>query len=162
MKDIPQNIRERVIALHLHTSKTQREIAADLGISQNAVGLIIRHFNATGTISTDRKGKCGRKPMLTPRDKTLIVRESKKDPTATAAEIQSRCGEIGDKVGLTTIRKTLRQGNRLTYRAKKIPLFDESKRICRLRWAKALRTSPVTFWSKVSVASAKVVILFLT
>ena len=160
MKDIPEHIRERIIALHNHTSKTQREIAVDLGVSQNLVGLVIRHFNATGTVSTDRKGKCGRKQKLTPRDKTLTVRESKKDPAATAAEIRSRCGAVGQKVGLTTIRKTLREGDRKTYRAKKVPQFNEAKRISRLRWAKEFKTRPIDFWSKVSVTLRNKMISF--
>jgi transposase len=150
MKDLPQNIRERVIALHRHTSKTQQEISADLDISQNAVSLIIRRFEATGMTTTMRRGKCGRKPKLTTREKNLIVRESKKDPSLTASEIKTRSGAVGEKVSLTTVRQTLRDYGRKVYRTRRVPLLDRAKRVARLAWAIEYKSQPMEFWSKVS------------
>jgi transposase len=94
MKDIPQSIRERVIALHKHTTKTQREIGTDLGISHNAVGLIIRRYESEGVITTSRAGRCDRKLILTNHDKSFLIRESRKYPAGTAVELKVRCGTI--------------------------------------------------------------------
>jgi transposase len=150
MKDIPQSIRERVIALHEHTSKSQREMGMNVGISQNAVGLIIRRYRSSGLVTTDRKGKCGRKSKLTNREKVLIIRESKKDATATAREIKTRVGEIGAKVSLTTVRQTLRDGDRKVYRAQRVPLLDKAKRVARRSWAQEHKDQSTEFWSRVS------------
>jgi transposase len=151
MKDIPQSIRDRVIALYEHTSQTQRGISTSLGISQNAVGLIIRRFQSTGLVSTDRVGKCGRKSKLTRREKILIVRESKKDPTLTASDIKSRVGAVGEKVSLTTVKKTLRDGGRKVYKARRMPMLDKAKRASRLSWAVEHKNYSDEFWSRVSI-----------
>jgi transposase len=107
MKDISQDKRERIIALHLHASKTQRQIANDLSVSQNVVSLIIRRFQATGSTTTKRKGHCGRKCKLTDREKKMVLRESKKNPRLTAAEIKHTSADIGAKVSVTTIKRIL-------------------------------------------------------
>jgi hypothetical protein len=46
------------------------------------------------------RGKCRRKPKLTTREKDLIVRQSKKDPSLTASEIKIRRSAAGEKVSL--------------------------------------------------------------
>ena len=82
MPDIPFNIREQVVLLNQHTSKSQREIAADLGITQKSVSNILRLHASKGTVETSRSGHCGRKQILSEKDKRLLVRESKKIPSS--------------------------------------------------------------------------------
>jgi transposase len=149
MKDISQDKRERIIALHLHTSKTQRQIANDLGVSQNVVSLIIRRFQATGSTTTKRKGHCGRKCKLTDREKKMVLRESKKNPRLTAAEIKHTSADIGAKVSVTTIKRILLESGRRAHRPIRAPQLDTTKRVRRRQWARVHLEFGMDFWEKV-------------
>ena len=106
MKDISASVRESVIALSQHTTKSQREIAADLGISQNAVSLIIRRFRTSGSSQTDRVGKCGRKPKLTEKDKRTLIRKSTINPRLSANQLKSDLSLAGVIVCLAYLSKS--------------------------------------------------------
>jgi transposase len=133
----------------MHSSKSQREIAADLGISQNAVGLIIRRFNETGESGTHRKGRCGRKQLLNNREKRVIIRECRKNPSISAGEVKTAVREIGEKVSISTIKKTLREGGLRVYRPLKMPYLDTRKRVSRRRWSSQFKDKPQEFWAQV-------------
>jgi transposase len=149
MPDLPTSIREQIIALYQHTSKSQREIASDLGISQNGVGLIIRHFEAKGNTTTNRKGHCGRKTKLTHREKVLLVRESKKNPMLTARQVKIASGEVGQKVSVNTVKRVLNKFGRRAYRPQRMPRLDTRKRVQRAQWAKLHRELNMDFWANV-------------
>ena len=144
MRDIPEHKRERVVALHLHTTKSQRQIAEDIGISQNAVGLIIRHFEETGQTSTQRKGNCGRKSKLTPREKKMVVRESVKNPRLSSGELKLAAGQIGSRISTRTVRRILCEAGR------RAPQLDKPKRKRRKQWATEYRNHSMEFWSRAS------------
>jgi transposase len=150
MKDIPESTRERIIALRLHTSKSQREIAADVGVSQNAVSLITRAYDETGSTRTRRLGRCGRKSKLSVREKTLLVRESKKNPRLSASEVQMAAGSIGKKVSLPTVKRVLHDAGRRAYRPIRAPKLDAVKRGRRLKWAMEYKHLSMDFWQRVS------------
>ena len=92
MKDISQSVRDEIIGLHCHTSKTFREIADDVGVSVNAVGLIIKRYEESGDREPARKGRCGRKPILSEREKIIMARESKKNPQLTSSAVKLEAG----------------------------------------------------------------------
>lgn len=150
MKDIASHRRERIIALHLHTTKSQREIARDVGVSQNCVGLIIRNYQATGSSATKRKGNCGRKRKLTKRDAKFIVRESRKNPRFSARQVQAAAGEVASNIGLRTMQRVLKEEGRKVYRAIKVPNLNAIKCKARLAWATVHHNLHIDFWSKVS------------
>jgi transposase len=137
------------VALHEHTSKSQREIADDVGVSQNAVGIIIRHFESTGSTATRRQGRCGRISKLTSREVTLLVRESKKNPKLTARQVKVAVGDVGRKVSLRTTQRLLVAEGRYVYRPIRAPKLDLLKRVSRKQWAIAHRNLGMDFWEKV-------------
>ena len=77
------------------TSKSNREIACDLGLNDKTVGNILNKWTETGSIKPYDGAKMGKKPKLTKREKTIIVREAKKDPKASSREIKEAAGPVG-------------------------------------------------------------------
>jgi transposase len=153
MSDTTLGNRERVIALYLHTSKTQREIATDLNLSKSAVNRIITRWNSTGSAESGRKGHCGRKEKLTRHAKSLIVREAKKFPTKTAQEIRSSMGSIGSSVCLDTVKKLLRKCGLYAYRPLGIPFLNTNRKKDRHQWAHVHAVYDEDDWSQVSEIS---------
>lgn len=149
MPDVPQSTRDHIIALHLHTSKSKRQIARDVGVSEHAVRVIIRQFNETGQSTNSRKGKCGRKMKLSTRERRAVVREARKNPSATAGEIQSEVPEIGNKVSCSTIKKVLRDSGLRVYKPIKTPRLDSNHRSMRKTWASELKDKSAEFWAQV-------------
>jgi transposase len=150
MADIAQGLRERVIALSQHTDKTHREIGEAVGVNHSTVTRIINHYLKTGSTATLRKGHCGRKGKLSERDKKAIIRESKKDPRASAHSVQAASGMIAANVSLRTIQRTLVEGGRLAYRPRKVHFLDKGKCKNRFQWAKQHMHLSQDMWDKVS------------
>ena len=59
--DITPKKRSKTITVHEFGNMTQKEIAAECRVSLGAVNNIIRKKNERGSISPQRKGRCGRK-----------------------------------------------------------------------------------------------------
>jgi hypothetical protein len=72
-------IANQIISLKQHTSKSNNEIGLDLGISHQTVGNIWRRFTLKESVKPYLGATMGRKSKLTTREKTLIIRESKKN-----------------------------------------------------------------------------------
>jgi transposase len=140
------------VSLHQHTSKTQREIAHDVGVSQNAVSGIIRLFQSTGSTATNRKGKCGRKCKLSKRELAILVRESKRNPLLTARQVKNIAGEVGQNVSLRTTQRLLTRAGRLAYKPIRAPQLTLNHRVLRRQWATAHRNLSMDFWDKVKCA----------
>lgn len=161
MKDILSHIREQVISLHQHTTKTQQEIADDLGISQNAVSGIIRRFIATGSSATNRAGRCGRKRKFDKRSASRLARISKKFPRMTARQVNNESGNLAGEVSLRTVQRTLVSMGRFARRPIRAPLLTLSKRVTRCHWACDYRHYGMEFWEKVWFSCIVSVVVFL-
>jgi transposase len=136
MTDTVQTLRERVIALSQHTSKTHREIAEDLQMCQSTVTRIISHYRCTGSTETSRRGCCGRRSKLCDRDKRSLIQESIKNPQKTARELQVSVGEPVRNISIATVKRVLRDGGRRCYRPRKVHKLDKEKMVKRYDWAK--------------------------
>ena len=115
-----------------HTSKTHREIAADLSVSHSAVTKILKIFISTGT-TLPIKGR-GRHCKTSHRTDLLIRREVVKHPFITARSIKDNLSPICDNISITTIKRRLveRFGFK-GYKPVKKPLFSLKKchwRVC--------------------------------
>ena len=86
--DISIATRERIVALHLHTSKTQCKIGVAVKVPQMTVCRIIKLFEETGSVQPRRKGKCGRKRSTTDRDNKIILSTSLMNLHLTANDIK--------------------------------------------------------------------------
>ena len=98
MADTTPRKRASVISLYKHPELNQKNIAESLGMSKATVCRIIKQFNAKGSVTSQRKGKCGRKRITSPRDDALILRESKKNPRKTSDELTKDLAHAGVKI----------------------------------------------------------------
>ena len=80
MADTTPRKRASVIAYANISNLTKKLLHKSLGMSTDraTVCRFIKQFTATGSVTTQRKGKCGRKRFPFPRDDALILRESKR------------------------------------------------------------------------------------
>ena len=128
---------------------TKKNIAESLGMSRATVCRIIKQFNATGSVTPQRKGKCGRKRNTSPRDDTLILRESKKNLRKTSDEQTKDLAHAGVKISSSTVRKRLVESGRKAMRPLKKQLFTKKMKSKRLSLAKKHKTWTAEDWKKV-------------
>ena len=86
---LSREVKLQIVALREHTTKSRRQIAKDLGISEGSVRNTLKTWRETESLEGHQKETRGRKPVLTIQDNRAIVRESKKDPMKTAREVQT-------------------------------------------------------------------------
>ena len=94
MMPVSKEVRDKIIALHEHTSKSSREIGLELSVSHSIVVRIINLHREKNTVEPYFEANMGRKPKLSEREKRLIVREAKKD-LLNSAEIRRTTGSVG-------------------------------------------------------------------
>lgn len=142
-------VRKLVIQKYLQ-KLTQSDIAQQLNVCQSTVSRLISRYKSSGTLTALRKGKCGRKRLLSARTDRLLARASKKNPRATAADIQKTVGGDANMVSLCTIKRSLRRSDRLAYRPNKSPQWNASQMRVRLQWCLEHRYMSIEDWKKVS------------
>ena len=106
-------------------------------------------WSAFGSTKPYHQAKMGRPSSLTQREKTIIVREARKDPKASSSEIKSRSGAVGDKISQRTIKRVLLQSGLKAYRPLKKPLLTKKHTAARKLWAETYRNWTVDDWKKV-------------
>ena len=124
---------------------TQSEIAQQLNLCQSTVSRLIARYKSSGTLTPLRKGKCGRKRLLSARTDRLLARASKKNPRATAADIQKTVGGDANMVSLCTIKRS----DRLAYRPNQSPHWKPSQMRVRLQWCLEHRYMSIEDWKNV-------------
>ena len=77
----------KVLALHQHTKKSQREIAKRVEVCQPTVHRHIKKFQIDKDLTPNRKGNCGTKKKTTPRTDSYLLRESKFNPRNTSFQL---------------------------------------------------------------------------
>ena len=130
-------------------TKTEREIAELVGVSQKCVNTTKRNFQATSRVHNF--GNCGRPPKLSDRDVSYIFRLVRKNPTTSyrqiAADFNSKFEE--HKISRETVRRVLAKKGIKSYSAVKEPLLTISDRIKRNKWCKEKRNWTDKDWAKV-------------
>lgn len=110
---------------------------------------IVKKWQVTGSYQPYHGSQMGRRPILTSRERSMIIREARKDPKATANEIKINAGPVGEKVSQRTVRLILQSSGLKAYRPVKKPLLTKKHKIERLRWAREHSQWTVEDWSKV-------------
>ena len=139
-------VREKIITLSQHTSKTVREIAVLTGVHYSTVSRIVSKFNDTGSTKPSRKGRSGRKSVTTAREKRMIISQSKIDPRLTANDLRIRTNVNASN---RTVRRILTKVGRFARRPLKKQLLTAAMKKKRLQWAKEYRHWGVEQWRKV-------------
>lgn len=148
---VSEAIRNQIVALKTHTSKSDREIATDIGVHHSTVANIWKKWTSTGSTEPYSGAHMGPTEKLTRREKAVIVREAKRDPKATSREIQAGAGGVGSKVSTITVRRVLLASGLRCYRPVKKPLLTRKHKSARLQWARAHRHWTVDEWKKVGL-----------
>ena len=91
----------------------------------------------------------GQPCKLTVREKTILVREAKKDPTASAEEVKAAAGPVGRKISTRTVKRIISASGLKAYRPVKKPLLTAKHKRDRLRWAREHQNGSVDDWKKV-------------
>ena len=108
--DVTPRNHAKVLALHQHSKKLQREIAKCVGVSQPIVHRLIffisnpAQFQIEKNLTSNRKGNCGRKKKTMPRTDAYLLRESKFNPRKTSFQLQQDLASAGVMVDSSTVR----------------------------------------------------------
>lgn len=142
---LKREIKQRIVDLANHTTKSQREIALDLGISRWAVQTTLRIWNETGSLE-DHKDEVRHRPQkLSDREEKCVVRQSVKNPQMTAKEVQQSSCPAAKTVSVRTVQRILSKGGRKAYRPRKVPFLTKMKRQRRFEWAKQMENVETEF-----------------
>lgn len=146
--DFSDEIKTKVITLSEHTTKTQREIAAVVGVSQKSVSRILTRYREEGNANSRRKN-CGRKRKATSRMIRRAIEISKANPKLTSNEIKRELGPIGDTISASTLRRRLLEKGRCARKARRKPLLTKVMMKKRLQWALMYRNWSSVDWKRV-------------
>lgn len=146
---LSREMKQQIISLSKHTSKSGREIARDLGITHWSVQKTLKVYEETGSLDEHKEEKRGRRKKLTAADERLIVIQSKKDPKKTAREIQASSGPAVQDASVRTVQRTLVRCGRFAYRPVKVPELTKVQKLKRFTWAKTFECKPLSFWKEV-------------
>lgn len=148
-KKVTDQQRWSIIGLLKDGSKTEREIAEIVGVSQKCVNTTKRNYQATSRVHNF--GNCGRPLKLSDRDISYIFRFVRKNPTISyrqiAADFNSKFD--GQVISRETVRRIFSKKGINSYSAVKKPLLTVSDRIKRLKWCKERRSWTDRDWAKV-------------
>lgn len=135
--------------LLLHTSHSQRKIAELAGVSASTVNIIKENLNQNLPISPQRKGRCGRKKMTTPRDDRKIRDICLDNRKKSSSHLTNIIKEAGIEVSHRTVRRRLAEEGLTGHRPSKKPKLTEAMKKKRLAWAREHRHMTTEDWNKV-------------
>ncbi|KAL0156514.1 hypothetical protein M9458_047760 [Cirrhinus mrigala] len=105
-KELPEELRDRIVARH-RSGQGYKKISAAHKVPKSTVASIILKWKTFGTTRT--LPRAGRPTKLSYRGKRALVREVKKNPKITVAELQRCSREMGESCRKSTITAALHQ-----------------------------------------------------
>ncbi len=105
-KELPEELRDRIVARH-RSGQGYKKISAALKVPKSTVASIILKWKTFGTTRT--LPRAGRPAKLSYRGRRALVREVKKNPKITVAELQRCIREMGESCRKSTITAALHQ-----------------------------------------------------
>ncbi len=105
-KELPEELRDRIVARH-KSGQGYKKISAALKVPKGTVASIILKWKTFGTTRT--LPRAGRPAKLSYRGRRALVREVKKNPKITVAELQRCIREMGESCRKSTITAALHQ-----------------------------------------------------
>ena len=93
------------MALSPNTSKSTRQIASDLGVSQSHVSKVIAQYKEEGDIGLHYENCGGSNKKVTERDIRHMRDICVKSPKSCASEIKSLMGPSGDHLSVRTMQR---------------------------------------------------------
>ncbi len=132
-KELPEELRDRLVARH-RSGKVTKKISAALKVPKSTVASIILKWKTFGTTRT--LPRAGRPAKLSYRGRRALVREVKKNPKITVAELQRCIREMGESCRKSTITAALHQSGLYGRVARRKPLLSARHMKARMEFAK--------------------------
>ncbi len=120
-KELPEELRDRIAARH-RSGQGYKNISAALKVPKSTVASIILKWKTVGMTRT--LPRAGRPAKLSYRGRRALVREVKKNPKITVAELQRCIREIGESCRKSTITAALHQSGLYGRVARRKPLLS--------------------------------------
>jgi transposase len=125
-----------------------QEVAAEFGVVKSTITKIIKLFAETG--SFEARKKSGRPKVTSARDDNILERLSKKNPFATASELNAEMKEFyGVDCCVSTTKSRLRAANLFGRRPARKPYISKKNRKARLSFARDHLNWTDKDWAKV-------------
>ncbi len=105
-KELPEELRDRIVARH-RSGQGYKNISAALKVPKSTVASIILKWKTFGMTRTLLRA--GRPAKLSYQGRRALVREVKKNPKITVAELQRCIREMGESCRKSTITAALHQ-----------------------------------------------------
>ena len=140
----------QIVSLAQQTSKNQCQIASELGILRCSVQQPLKVFNETGSVEEHEPENRGRKSKLSDREKSILVRESKKNPKSSAKEVRKSAGPSYENISVRTVQRVLVESVGLAYRPQKVPQLTNHQKRRRYEWSRTHITYSEDDWQEVN------------
>ncbi len=132
-KELPEELRDRIVARH-RSGQGYKKNSAALKVPKSTVTSIILKWKTFGTTRT--LPRAGRPAKLSYRGRRALVREVKKNPKITVAELQRCIREMGESCRKSTITAALHQSGLYGRVARRKPLLSARHMKARMEFAK--------------------------
>ncbi|KAG2459959.1 TC1A transposase, partial [Polypterus senegalus] len=132
-KELPEELRDRIVARH-RSGQGYKKISAAFKVPKSTVASIILKWKTFGTTRT--LPRAGRLAKLSYRGRRALVREVKKNPKITLAELQRCSQEMGESCRESTITAALHQSGLYGRVACRKPLLSARHMTARMEFVK--------------------------
>lgn len=149
-KDLTEEQKGAIKALLENTKFSQRQVAARCGVSQASVCRIQEKIKLNQPSDAARKGKCGRKSLVSARGKRILRNIAMEYRRGSHGTIKQKFEEAGCDVSVATVRRNLYDLGFKCRRPIKKPKLTPSMIQKRLTWANAHKHLTVDDWRIVS------------
>lgn len=144
----PRKSRE-IQTLLLHSTHSQRKIAAIAGVSKSVVNRIKIKIDNKKPLEANRVCKCGRKKITTSRTDRKIRNICLENRKKSVAHLTKMINDEGVKISERTMRRRLVEEKLMGRRPSKKPRLTDNMKKKRLQWARQHRNMTVADWSRV-------------
>ena len=145
-KELPKELGDRIVARH-RSGQGYKIISAALKVPKSTVASIILKWKKFGTTRT--LPRPGRPAKLSNRGRRALVREVKKNPKITVAELQRCSREMGESSTKSTITTALHQSGLYGRVARRKPLLSARHMKARIEFAKKHMKDSQTMRNKI-------------
>ncbi len=132
-KELSEELRDRIVARH-RSGQGYKKNSAALKVPKSTVASITLKWKTFGTTRT--LPRTGRPAKLSYRGRRALVREVKKNPKITVAELQRCIREMGESCRKSTITAALHQSGLYGRVARRKPLLSARHMKARMEFAK--------------------------
>ncbi len=142
-KELPEELRDTIVARH-RSGQGYKKLSAALKVPKSTVASIILKWKTLGTTRTLLRA--GRPAKLSYRGRRALVREVKKNPKITVAELQRCIRVMGESCRKSTITAALHQSGLYGRVARRKPLLSAHEDTWKPAWSLLKNTWRTPRW----------------